>query len=120
MTRFFIIQRTVLRTMSPQNSMSIEYEPIQPTQSIENDTDTIQPTQSIECVLETETQEEISNTQESVSSLDVCFPAFPDDLTSDDDPCDMKDCVGCNPLIPEVKGGKLDLCLSCRYYTEHG
>ena len=41
-----------------QNSMSLDYEPIQ-------------PTQSIEYILETETQEDLPETQESVTKFDI-------------------------------------------------
>ena len=101
-TRRFISHRTKLRNMS--NSMSIEYE-------------AIQPTQSCECVLETETEEEIPETQESVSNFDIFFP---DDFTSDDDdPCSMMECTGCSPLLLEVMGGQPRLCVTCRYYTQY-
>ena len=86
------------------NSMSIEYE-------------AIKPTQSCECVLETETEEEIPETQESVSNFDIFFP---DDFTSDDDdPCSMVECTGCSPLLVEVTGGQPRLCVTCRYYAQY-
>ena len=96
--------------MSPQNSMSLDYEPIQQTQSAED----ILETQSIECVLETETQE-------AVSSLEIYFP---DDLTSDDDdddddPCDTLECTSCNPSLLKVQGGKPRLCVTCRFILKH-
>ena len=53
----FISSRTKQRTMS-QNSQSLGDE-------------LIQPTQSVEYVLETETQEELPETQESVTNYDI-------------------------------------------------
>ena len=53
----FISSRTKQRTMS-QNLLSLGDEPIQPTQSVEH-------------VLETETQEELPETQESVTNYDI-------------------------------------------------
>jgi len=81
--------------------MSIEYE-------------AIMPTQSVECVPETETQDEIPETQESVSNVDIYYPS---DYTTDDDPtCSMAECSGCRPLLLEVNGGDPRLCPSCGYY----
>ena len=96
--------------MSPQNSMSLDYEPIEQTQSAED----ILETQSIECVLETETQEEPPKTQESVSNLDIFFTG---DLTSDDDeePCSMAECTGCTLFF----WGKERFCVTCRYYAQY-
>ena len=96
-----ISHRIKQRTMS--NSMSIEYE-------------AIKPTQSIELIPESETQDEIPETQESVSNFDIFYP---DDLTSDDDdPCDMMDCTGCRPMFLEETHGVRRLCATCRYYGE--
>ena len=53
----FISSRTKQRTMS-QDSQSLGDEPIQPTQSVEH-------------VLETETQEELPETQDSVTNYDI-------------------------------------------------
>ena len=100
--KIVISHRTKQRTMS--NSMSIEYE-------------AIMPTQSIELIPESETQDEIPETQESVSNFDIFYP---DDLTSDDDdPCDMMDCTGCSPLLLEVTHGLPRLRVSCRYYSQY-
>lgn len=86
------------------NSMSLEYE-------------AIMPTQSIECVPETETQDEIPETQESVSNFDIFYP---DDYTSDDDdPCSMMDCTGCRPMLLEVNCRKPHLCVACRYDEQY-
>ena len=86
------------------NSMSLEYE-------------AIQPTQSTECVKETESQEDFPDTQQSINDYDVYYP---DELTDDDDdPCNMMECTGCSPLLLEVKGGKPRLCVTCRYYKEY-
>ena len=76
--KIVISRRTKLRTMS--NSMSIEYEDIK-------------PTQSTDCVLETETQDNFPEIQETVCNYDIFYS---DDPTSDDDdPCDMAECTGC-------------------------
>ena len=84
--------------------MSIEYE-------------AIQPTQSCECVLETETEEEIPETQESVSNFDIFYP---DDYTSDDDdPGSMMDCTGCRPMLLEVNCRQPHLCVACRYDEQY-
>ena len=97
-----ISRRTKLRTMS--NSMSIEYEDIK-------------PTQSTDCVLETETQDNFPDTQETVCNYDIFYS---DDPTSDDDdPCDMAECTGCSFLHLEVTGGQPRLCASCRYYAQY-
>ena len=83
------------------NSMSLEYE-------------AIMPTQSVECVPETETQDEIPETQETVSNFDIFYP---DDYTSDDVATwGMAECTGCRPLLLEVNGGEPRLCPSCGYY----
>jgi len=83
------------------SSMSIEYE-------------AIMPTQSVECVPETETQDEIPETQESVSNFDIFYP---DDYTTDDDATwGMAECTGCRPLLLEAYGGEPRLCPSCGYY----
>ena len=94
-----IIRRTKQRIMS--SSLSLEYE-------------AIMPTQSVECVPETETQDEIPETQESVSNFDIFYP---DDYTSDDDATwGMAECTGCRPLLFEANGGEPRLCASCGYY----
>ena len=83
------------------SSLSLEYE-------------AIMPTQSVECVPETETQDEIPETQESVSNFDLFYS---DDYTSDDDATwGMAECTGCRPLLLEVNGGEPRLCPSCGYY----
>ena len=90
-----IIRRTKQRIMS--NSMSLEYE-------------AIEPTQSVECVPETEMQDEIPESQESVSN---CYSYYPDGYTIDDDALFG---TGCRPLLLEANGGEPRLCASCGYY----
>jgi hypothetical protein len=79
------------------NSMSLEYE-------------AIEPTQSVECVPETEMQDEIPESQESVSN---CYSYYPDGYTIDDDALFG---TGCRPLLLEAYGGEPRLCASCGYY----
>ena len=100
--KIVISRCTKLRTMS--NSMSIEYE-------------AIMPTQSIELIPESETQDEIPETQESVSNFDIFYS---DDPTSDDDdPCSMAECTGCRPMLLEETHGGGRLCATCRYYSQY-
>ena len=76
----FISSRTKQRTMS-QNTLSSGDEPIQ-------------PTQSMEYVLETETQEELPETQESVTHFDI-FEFGDLDDTQEDDSASFDDYDGC-------------------------
>jgi len=97
----FISPRTKLRTMS-QNSMSLDYEPIQ-------------PTQSIEYILETETQEDLPETQESVTNFDIFIY---DDLgdTEEQDPVTHDECVTCGNIVtanPFPQRRKWSSCASC-------
>ena len=100
--KIVISHRTKQRTMS--NSMSIEYE-------------AIMPTQSIELIPESETQDEIPETQESVSNFDIFYSDDPS--SDDDDPCSMVECTGCRPMLLEVNGCEPRLCATCRYYLQY-
>jgi len=80
--------------------------------------DTIQPTQSVEVVMETETQDELPDTQQSVCNYDIFYS---DDYTdSDEDPCGMEDCTMCSPKHFVAGQPKKRLCASCMYYERYG
>ena len=93
-----------------QNSMSLDYEPIQ-------------PTQSIKYILETETQEDLPETQESVTNFDIFIY---DDLedTEEQDPVtyDADDeCMTCGNIVtanPFPQRQKWSSCASCVYYQQ--
>jgi hypothetical protein len=77
------------------SSMSLEYK-------------AIIPPQSVECVPETETQDKIPETQESVSNLEIIYP---DDYTNDDDD-DTVECTGCT--VPSIINKRIWYhCRSC-------
>lgn len=80
--------------------------------------ETIQPTQSVEVVMETETQDELPDTQQSVCDYDIFYS---DDYTdSDEDPCGMDECTGCSSTREGVEQPKKRLCASCLYYERYG
>jgi hypothetical protein len=80
--------------------------------------ETIQPTQSVEVVMETETQDELPETQQSVCNYDIFYH---DDCTdSDEDICGMEECTGCSSTRKGVEQPKKRLCASCLYYERYG
>ena len=76
--------------------------------------DTIQPTQSCEVIMETETQDDIPDTQHSVCDYDIFFPE--DFSDSDEDFCGMDECTECSPKYLLTVQPKKRLCASCLYY----
>ena len=107
----FISSRTKQRTMS-QNSLSPGDEPIQ-------------PTQSVEYVFETETQEELPETQESVTHFDI-FEFGDLDDTQEDDSASFDDYDGCQQCgcfvsaDPSLKGQIRWLCDACKAFYARG
>ena len=107
----FISSRTKQRTMS-QNTLSPGDEPIQ-------------PTQSVEYVLETETQEELPETQESVTNYDIFeYDDFVD--TQEIDPTvdyDDNGCSQCGNVVtadPFLRWHITWLCEACKAYYARG
>ena len=107
----FISSRTKQRTMS-QDSLSLGDEPIQ-------------PTQSVEIVFETETQEELPETQESVTNFDIFeFGDFDD--TQEDDSASFDDddgCEQCGLIVtaePTAQYRFRWLCNGCRMFFARG
>ena len=107
----FISSRTKQRTMS-QNSQSLGDE-------------LIQPTQSVEYVLETETQEELPETQESVTNYDIFeYDNFVD--TQEVDPTidyDDNGCYQCGNAVtadPSLRWHISWLCDACKALYARG
>jgi hypothetical protein len=103
--------------MSPQNSTSLDYEPIQ-------------QTQSVEYILETETQGDLPDTQESVFLEQVTDIFIYDDLEDTDEEYDPAthvahdECVKCGNIAAHFPADfpqrqKLRLCASCVHYEQN-
>ena len=107
----FISLRTKQRTMS-QNTLSPGDEPIQ-------------PTQSVEYVLETETQEELPETQESVTHFDIFEFGDLDDTQEDDSASfdDYDGCQQCGNVVtanPFLRWHISWLCDACKAFYARG
>ena len=110
------IQQTQSIVYEPiQQTHSIEYEPIQQTQSIEYET--TESTHSIEYVFETETQEDLPETPESITD-DTDEIDEQNSVTWDSD----KRCGNCWNIVtanPFIQSLKADRCASCGVHYEH-
>lgn len=95
-------------SQNSNNSLSLDYEPIQPTQSLEN-------------IMETETQEDLPESQETVTNLDIFIYGDLEDTeeqyhASPDTDERCMDCGNIATANPYVERQRWAMCASCVHY----